>query len=77
MTLFISKIKNSLISILSTVFVIIIFIGIIIFLYNLRRQGKTLQIIPEFKIIDMYKEDITLLNNSINIAKDILKKVKA
>lgn len=62
------------------VIAIIIFIAICIpfvlaYLY-LRQQDKKIQIHPELKIIDCKKEDIEVLSDTIDLAKDILNRVQ-
>ncbi len=70
------KTKDILILLLSIVFVALIFGGIVFFIYNLHKKKKTLQIIPEFKIIDVYEENFSALEDSLNIANDILNRVQ-
>jgi hypothetical protein len=73
---FLLKIKEYLMIILAIAFIIIIFIGIIAFIFYLKNNNKKLQIIPEFKIIDCKKEDVEILSDAIDVAKEILNKVK-
>jgi hypothetical protein len=73
---FLLKIKEYLIIILAITFIIIIFVGIIAFIFYLKNNNKKLQIIPEFKIIDCKKEDVEVLSDAIDVAKEILNKVK-
>jgi len=74
---FLVTIKTYLVSILTIVFVIAIFIGIVALVLYLKNNNKKLQIIPTFKIIDCKKEDnLDALSESVGIAKDILLKVK-
>jgi hypothetical protein len=73
---FLLKIKEYLMIILAIAFIIIIFIGIIGFIFYLKNNNKKLQIRPEFKIIDCKKEDVEVLSGAVNIAKEILNKVK-
>jgi hypothetical protein len=73
---FLLKMKEYLMIILAIAFIIIIFIGIIGFIFYLKNNNKKLQIIPEFKIIDCKKEDVEILSDAIDVAKEILNKVK-
>ena len=57
-------------------FGLIIIPVIFIFIY-LRSKGKSLQITPEFKVIDCKKEDLTGLQDAISVAQDILKKAQS
>jgi len=77
MVKFLMNVKIYLITILTIIFIIIIFVGIVAFVLYLKNNNKKLQIIPIFKIIDCKKEDnLNTLSESINIAKEILSKVK-
>lgn len=73
---FLLKIKEYLMIILAITFIVIIFVGIVAFIFYLKNNNKKLQIIPEFKIIDCKKEDVEVLSDAVNIAKEILNKVK-
>ena len=73
---FLLKIKEYLMIILAIAFIIIIFIGIIGFIFYLKNNNKKLQIRPEFKIIDCKKEDVEVLSDAVDIAKEILNKVQ-
>jgi hypothetical protein len=73
---FLLKMKEYLMIILAIAFIIIIFIGIIGFIFYLKNNNKKLQIRPEFKIIDCKKEDVEILSDAIDVAKEILNKVK-
>lgn len=73
---FLLKIKEYLMIILAITFIVIIFVGIIAFIFYLKNNNKKLQIIPEFKIIDCKKEDVEILSDAIDVAKEILNKVK-
>jgi uncharacterized membrane protein YciS (DUF1049 family) len=73
---FLLKMKEYLMIILAIAFIIIIFIGIIAFIFYLKNNNKKLQIHPEFKIIDCKKEDVEVLSDAVDVAKEILNKVK-
>lgn len=73
---FLLKMKEYLMIILAIAFIIIIFIGIIGFIFYLKNNNKKLQILPEFKIIDCKKEDVEVLSDAIDVAKEILNKVQ-
>lgn len=73
---FLLKIKEYLTIILAITFIVIIFVGIVVFIFYLKNNNKKLQIKPEFKIIDCKKEDVEVLSDAVNIAKDILNKVQ-
>jgi len=70
------KVKNNATWLL-TVFIMICLAIPFVFMYlYLKKQNKTLQIHPEFKIKDQKTEDFSDLNEAINEAKKILEKVK-
>jgi hypothetical protein len=70
-------IKDYMVTIFTIIFVIAIFIFIFIAVKYLKKSDKKLQIVPKFKVIDAKKEDnLDTLNESVDIAKDILSKVK-
>jgi hypothetical protein len=71
-----SKIKKYIITILSIILCIILFIPLVLAYFYIKQQGKSIQIHPEFKIIDCKKEDIEVLSESVEIAKEILNKVQ-
>jgi hypothetical protein len=74
---FLKTLKEYLTTILTIIFVIAIFIFIFIAVKYLKKSDKKLQIVPKFKVIDAKKEDnLDTLNESVDIAKDILSKVK-
>jgi hypothetical protein len=74
---FLSKIKQYLVTILTIIFVIAIFAGIVAIVMYLRKSDKKLQIVPEFKIIDAKVDpNLDALTDSVNIARDILSKVQ-
>lgn len=73
---FLLKIKDYLMIILAITFIVIIFVGIVAFIFYLKNNNKKLQIHPEFKIIDSKKEDIEVLSDAVNVAKEILNKVQ-
>jgi hypothetical protein len=70
------KIKDIIILLFGFIFVALIFGGIVFFIYNLKKKGKTLQIHPEFKVVDVYEENFTTLEESLNVANDILNKIQ-
>jgi len=71
------SIKDNLVTILTIIFVIAIFVGIVAVVIWLKKSDKKLQIVPTFKIIDCKQEEsLDALSESVEIAKDILKKVK-
>jgi len=57
------------------IIVAISFFGIIIFVIWLKQSGKSIQIKPEFKIVDSKKEDTDFLSESIDVAKNILERM--
>ena len=74
---FLLKIKEYLLIILAIVFIILTFVGIVFAVIYLKKQKKKLNIKPTFEIVDMKKEDnIDAISESVNIAKDILLRVK-
>lgn len=74
---FLKTLKEYLTTILTIVFVIAIFVLIVLAVIYLRGTNKKLQIIPEFKIIDAKVDpNIDALSESVEIAKNILSKVK-
>lgn len=73
---FLLKIKEYLMIILAITFIVIIFVGIVAFIFYLKNNNKKLQIRPEFKIIDCKKEDVEVLSDAVDVAKEILNKVK-
>ena len=74
---FLSKIKQYLVTLITLLFIVAIFIGIVAVVIWLKKSDKKLQIIPTFKIIDCKQEEsLDALSESVEIAKDILKKVK-
>jgi hypothetical protein len=73
---FLLKMKEYLMIILAITFIVIIFVGIVVFIFYLKNNNKKLQIRPEFKIIDCKKEDVEVLSDAIDVAKEILNKVK-
>lgn len=70
------KIKDIVILLFGILFVTSIFVGIVLYIYNLKKNGKTLQILPEFKVIDVYEDNFTVLEESLNVANDILNKIQ-
>lgn len=70
------KIKDIVILLFGILVVALLFGGIILFIYNLKKKGKTLQILPEFRVIDVYEDNFTILEESLNVANDILKRVQ-
>ena len=74
---FLSKIKQYLVTILTIIFVITIFAGIVAVVMYLRKSDKKLQIAPEFKVIDCKQEEsLDAISESVDIAKNILGRVK-
>ena len=74
---FLSKIKQYLVTLITLLFIVAIFIGIVALVIWLKKSGKKLQIVPSFQIIDCKQEEsLDALSESVEIAKDILKKVK-
>jgi len=74
---FLKSIKDNLVSLFTIIFIIAIFAGIVFAVMYFRKSGKKLVIVPEFKIIDAKVDpNIDALSESIEIAKDILSKVK-
>jgi hypothetical protein len=69
-------IKEYLTTILTIIFVVAIFIGIVVAVIYLRGTNKKIQIVPEFKVIDAKVDpNLDALSESVEIAKNILKKV--
>jgi hypothetical protein len=74
---FLKILKEYLVTTLTILFIISIFVGIVLIVVYLNKTGKKLRIIPEFKIIDSKDEpDIDSLSESVHIAKDILTRIK-
>ena len=54
-------------------------IPFVFFLFYLRGKNKTIKIIPKFEVIDIEDSsdvDLTVLEDAVEIGKDVLKKVK-
>lgn len=54
-------------------------IPLVFFLFYLRGKNKTIKIIPKFEVIDIVDSsdtDLTVLEDAVEIGKDVLKKVK-
>ena len=74
---FFKKSKSYLISTFSIIFIVAIFVFIVLLVIYLRKSNKKIQIVPTFKIVDsQVDENLAPLTESINIAKEILNKVK-
>jgi hypothetical protein len=71
-----NTIKKYLITSITIIFIIAIFIGIVALVIFLKKSNKKLKIIPQFEIVDCKDEpQLDSLTDSINIARDILSKV--
>lgn len=74
---FLLKIKEYFMIILAIVFIVVIFVGIVMFVMYLKQKDKKLQITPELKVIEAKQEDqLDAISESVGIAQDILSKVK-
>lgn len=74
---FLKLLKDYLMTILAIILIIGIFVFIFIAVMYLKKSDKKLQIVPKFKVIDAKKEDnLDTLNESVDIAKEILNKVQ-
>jgi len=76
-TTILHNIKKYTITIISILLVIILFGGILFFVYYLTKQNKRIQIIPEFKIIDAQDFNIDSVTQTIQVCKEILARVQS
>jgi len=70
------KLKKYLVTILTIIIFIAICIPFVLAFLYLKQKGKTIQIHPEFKIIDIKTEDLIDLGTAIDEAKAILNGIK-
>ncbi|HRT03508.1 MAG TPA: hypothetical protein P5513_06170 [Candidatus Diapherotrites archaeon] len=71
-----NNIKVYTLNFISFILVICLFIFIFFIVYMFLKQNKKIQIIPEFKIIDAQEFDVNTTEQTIELCKEILQKVK-
>ena len=79
MTETVTKVKTILTWVVAILIVTVLIVPYILILLYYRKQGKSIQLVPEFKIIDAKKETDEVLEEANQIIKkneDILGKIK-
>jgi len=71
-----NNIKVYTLNFISFILVICLFIFIFFIVYMFLKQNKKIQIIPEFKIIDAQEFDVNTTEQTIELCKEILQKVR-
>ncbi len=71
-----NNIKVYTLNFISFILVICLFIFIFFIVYMFLKQNKKIQIIPKFKIIDAQEFDVNTTEQTIELCKEILQKVK-
>ena len=72
-----TKMKNIFAWVITVLILAVLIVPYIVFYFYLRKQGKSLQIHPEFKVIDSKEEPRQKdIKKAVINAKDILKKAK-